>query len=103
LIAITSTPCFEVWLLLHFHYSDKPFHAAGKRSVGDQVVAAIKTKPDFDKYGKGQKGIYQMVKDKHVDALRYADQLRKHGVATGSVNPATNIDQLILVLQALPK
>jgi len=103
LIAITSTPCFEVWLLLHFDYSDKPFHAAGKRSVGDQVVAALKTKPDFDKYGKGQKGIYQMVKDKLVDALRYADQLRKHGVATGSVNPATNIDQLILALQALPK
>ena len=103
LIAITSNPCFEFWLLLHFDYSDQPFHAAGKKSVGDQVVAALKTKPDFGKYGKGQKGIYALVKDKLDDALKYADRLRKHGVATGSVNPATEIDQLILTLQALPK
>jgi phosphoglycolate phosphatase-like HAD superfamily hydrolase len=91
LIAITSNPCFEVWLLLHFGYSAQPFHAAGKKSVGDQVVAALKTKPDFSKYGKGQKGIYALVKGK-LD-----------GVATGSVNPATDIDQLVLALQALPK
>ena len=50
--AITSTPCFEVWLLLHFGYTDQPFHAAGKKSVGDQVVAALKAKPGFAKYGK---------------------------------------------------
>ncbi|NLY65622.1 MAG: RloB domain-containing protein [Alcaligenaceae bacterium] len=29
-VAITSTPCFEFWLLLHFIYTNKPFHAAGK-------------------------------------------------------------------------
>ena len=103
LIAITSNPCFEFWLLLHFGYSDQPFHAAGKKSVGDQAVAVLKTKPDFGKYGKGQKGIYALVKDKLDDALKYADRLRKHGVATGSVNPATEIDKLILTLQALPK
>ena len=103
LIAITSNPCFEVWLLLHFGYSNQPFHAAGKKSVGDQVVASLKTKPDFGKYGKGQKGIYAMVKDKLDDALRHADQLRKHGLATGSVNPAINIDELVLALQALAK
>lgn len=101
LIAITSTPCFEFWLLLHFGYSDGPFHAAGKKSVGDQVVSALKTKPGFGQYGKGQKGIYAAIKDKLDDALNYADQLRKHGVATGSVNPATDIDQLVVALQKL--
>lgn len=101
LIAITSTPCFEFWLLLHFGYSDKPFHAAGKKSVGDRVLSALKTKPGFGQYGKGQKGIYAKVKDKLDDALNYADQLRKHGVATGSVNPATDIDQLVAALQTL--
>jgi hypothetical protein len=39
LLAITSTPCFEVWLLLHFCYSDQPFHPIGRKSVGDQVPA----------------------------------------------------------------
>lgn len=102
-VAITSTPCFEVWLLLHFGYSTQAFHPAGRKSVGDQVVAALKTKPGFAKYGKGQKGIYGQLKAQLNDALTYAERLRKHGTATGSVNPATDIDQLVLAIQALAK
>lgn len=103
LVAIASTPCFEVWLLLHFGYTDQPFHAAGKKSVGDQVVSALKAKPGFAKYGKGQRGVYALLKDKLGDAITYAAQLRRHGVTTGSVNPATEIDQLVLTIQALAK
>lgn len=101
LVAITSTPCFEVWLLLHFGYTDQPFHAAGKKSVGDQVVAALKTKPGFAKYGKGQKGIFNLLENNLDDALCNSEQLRKHCLATGSVNPATDVDQLVLALRAL--
>jgi hypothetical protein len=100
-VAITSTPCFEVWLLLHFGYSAQPFHAAGRKSVGDQVVSTLKTKQGFAKYGKGQKGIYGQLKDKLDDALAHADRLRKQGVATGSINPATDVDDLVRVIQAL--
>jgi phosphoglycolate phosphatase-like HAD superfamily hydrolase len=101
LLAITSTPCFEVWLLLHFGYTTQPFHAVGKKSVGDQVVAALKTKPAFRKYGKGQNGIYNQLKDKLGDALENANRLRRHCAATGSINPATDIDELVLTLQKL--
>lgn len=101
LVAITSTPCFEVWLLLHFGYTDHPFHAAGRKSVGDQVVAALKSKLGFAKYGKGQKGIYAQLKGRLGDALDNADQLRRHCAATGSVNPATDIDSLVLALREL--
>ncbi|HOI66804.1 MAG TPA: RloB family protein [Thiomonas arsenitoxydans] len=100
-VAITSTPCFEVWLLLHFCYSEQPFHAAGKKSIGGQVVSALKTKPGFAKYGKGQKGIYGQLKAKLADALTHAERLRKHGVATGSVNPATDFDELVRAIKAL--
>lgn len=100
-VAITSTPCFEVWLLLHFGYSDQPFHAAGKKSVGDRVVAALKTKPGFEKYGKGQKGVHAQLMDKLPDALSNAERLRKHCKATGSVNPATDVDTLVKAIQAL--
>ena len=103
LVAITSAPCFGVWLLLHFGYSAQPFHAAGKKSVGDQVVAALKAKPGFAKYGKGQKGLYPQLADKLSDALDHAAQLRQHSTATGSINPATDIDKLVLVMQALAK
>lgn len=100
-VAITSNPCFEVWLLLHFGYTDQPFHSAGKRSVGDQVVAALKTKPGFAIYGKGQKGIYGQLKAKLSHALTHAERLRKHGAATGSFNPATDMDVLVKAIQAL--
>ena len=100
-VAITSTPCFEVWLLLHFGYSDQPFHAAGKKSVGDQVVATLKKKPGFAKYDKGQKGVYGLLKSKLANALNHAERLRKHGAKTGSVNPATDVDALVKAIQAL--
>lgn len=99
--AITSTPCFEVWLLLHFGYSDQPFHASGKKSVGDQVVAALKNKPGFAKYGKGQKGIYGQLKAKLADALIHAERLRQHGAKTGSTNPTTNVDELVKAIHAI--
>jgi hypothetical protein len=100
-VAITSTPCFEVWLLLHFGYSDKPFHFVGKKSVGDQVVATLKTMPGFANYGKGQKGIYGQLKDKLADALTHAYRLRRHGSDTGSNNPSTDIDELVKSIQSL--
>lgn len=100
-VAITSTPCFEVWLLLHFRYSDQPFHPAGRKSVGDQVVSALKTMPGFAKYGKGQKGVYGQLKAKLADALTHAERLRRHGAATGSINPATDADELVKAIQAL--
>jgi hypothetical protein len=100
-VAITSTPCFEVWFLLHFRYSDQPFHPAGRKSVGDQVVSALKTMPGFKKYGKGQKGVYAQLNDKLADALTHAERLRKHGAATGSINPATDVDDLVRAIQAL--
>ena len=99
--AITSTPCFEVWLLLHFGYTDQPFHVAGKKSVGDQVVAQLKKKPGMGQYGKGQQGSYRQLKDKLGTALSNAERLRQHGKDTGSTNPATDVDQLVLDLQTL--
>lgn len=100
-VAITSTPCFEVWLLLHFRYSDQPFHPAGKKSVGDQVVSALKSIPMFAKYGKGEKGVYGKLKDKLSIALENAERLRRSGAATGSINPATDADELVKAIQLL--
>jgi len=101
LVAITSTPCFEVWLLLHFLYFNQPFHPAGKKSVGDQVVSILKTKPGFANYSKGKIGVYAQLKDKLADALIHAERLRQHGMAMDSNNPATDADKLVKAIQAL--
>ena len=101
LLAITSTPCFEVWLLLHFQYSDQPFYPSGKKSVGDQVVTVLKSMHGFSKYGKGQSGIYAQLKGKLTDALANAERLREQGMAMGSINPATDVDRLVKDIQAI--
>lgn len=102
-IAITSTPCFEFWLLLHFAYTNQPFHAAGKKSIGDKVVAVLKTKPGFAKYTKGDKGVYTLLKDKLDMALGHAARLRQHNKEIRSINPATDVDRLIQEIRALEK
>lgn len=102
-VAITSIPCFEVWLLLHFDYSARSFHAAGKKSVCDQVVATLKAKPGFQRYGKGQKEIYVQLKEKLATALTHAERLRRDGAKTASINPSTNFDELVKAIQALAK
>ena len=100
-VAITSNPCFEVWLLLHFRYSDKPFHAAGQRSIGDQVVDELKTKPGFEQYGKGQTGVYAKLKPALDQALSHAQQLRVNQEQADSINPSTELDILVKAIQAL--
>lgn len=99
--AITSNPCFEFWLLLHFGYTDAAFHPAGKKSVGDQAVAELKKKAGFAAYSKGLPEIYAKLKTKLPDAIGHASRLREESAKTQSKNPATDVDVLVLDLQAL--
>jgi RloB-like protein len=99
--AITSSPCFEYWLLLHFGFTDQAFHAAGKKSVADQVVSLLKTKPGFAKYSKGQNNIYNLVKNYTNKAVTHAKRGRKNAAVTGQISPIANIDVLVTALRAL--
>ena len=47
--AITSSPCFEYWLLLHFGFTDQPFHAAGKKIHRRQPGCSITQETRFQK------------------------------------------------------
>jgi hypothetical protein len=99
--AITSTPCFEFWLLLHFGYTDKPFQKTSNKSIGDTVVDKLKTKKGFKAYDKGQQDVYKRLKDRLPTAVQAAQQLRQVAKKTGQTNPTTNVDELVLALQAL--
>jgi hypothetical protein len=105
---ITSTPCFEVWLLMHFEFSDAPFAKSGKKSVGDQVVAKLKAKSGFNQYKKGEKGFYSQLKEKLPAAIKNAKKLRTAQKNAASfpqrdANPWTNVDELVEALQDLSK
>ncbi len=99
--SITSSPCFEYWLLLHFGFTDQAFLAAGKKSVADQVVSLLKTKPGFANYSKGKDDIYSLLKDHTSKAMTHAKRGRKNAEKTGQISPLTNVDLLVMALMAL--
>ncbi len=101
--AITSSPCFEFWLLLHFGMTEQPFHAAGKKSVCDAVIIALRKMPGFKSYDKGQRGIYRLLKDKTQTAMDAAGRIRNNALANGQKDSLTYVDALVQTLQVLAR
>ncbi len=101
--AITSVPCFEFWLLLHFIYTVQPFHATGKKSICDQVIVKLKHKNRLPDYQKGDANLFEQIKDKLEKAKERAKRVRQHNQATGTDNPSTQVDELVEYLQKLKK
>lgn len=100
-VAIPSVPCFEYWLLLHFAYSRQPFHATGKKSICDCVIRELRKQPGFTNYGKGQKNIYSLLRDKTDIAIEHALRAEKDAKQTGEENPSTRVHHLVTKLQEL--
>jgi hypothetical protein len=95
--SIISVPCFEYWLLLHFENTNKPFCAAGKKSVGDQTVAALRE--HLRKYEKNT-AVYSLVSKHTGQAIKHAQGFQKE--ARGAYeNPSTMVHELVLALQTL--
>ncbi len=103
--AITSTPCFEIWLLLHFGYCARSYMPVGKRSSCTQALSELRQNPNLAGYEKGAKGIYTMFSGQEMlDAIKHAKRLMQENQRTGSDNPSTNIYELVeyLISQTSP-
>lgn len=81
-----STPCFEIWYLLHCIYTTSPF-----RNYTELVRELKKHYPQYDKVECN----IQFWIEKLKTALSNASKLRNHNNATGSINPATDVDLLV--------
>jgi hypothetical protein len=99
--AITSVPCYEFWLLLHFKRTDQPFASTQQKSICDMVIKALKKVPEMSDYGKKDKDIFDKVKDRLSDAIKNAEFVAKSNQQTGSDNPSTLFYQLVECLDAL--
>lgn len=96
-VAITSVPCFEYWLLLHFEYTTAPFHAAGTKSAGDRVVDKLrKYIPD---YQKGDGSVFAQLIDQLPRAKAHASKALIDADANNSDNPITHVHELVEYLQ----
>jgi hypothetical protein len=99
LVAITSWPCFEFWLLLHFGYSAAPFHRAGKKSSGARAMEKLAA--HVPGYNKGFKNIYELLAPMTRDAIQNAIRLQRENTRTRSTNPSTRVHELVQYLIAL--
>jgi RloB-like protein len=100
-VAITSVPCFEYWLLLHFGFTDKPFESAGSKSACEKLISILRTKPNLKSYGKGNSGVYAALRDKTGIAIEAAGRLTNGESVSCHRNPSTRVYELVQTLQAL--
>ena len=103
--AITTTPCFEFWLLLHFGYTAKSYAATTQKSPCDCANADLQTywKKAFGvEYGKNKRDIYPSLKGgKATAAIQHAKRLTDENLKIDSNNPQTNMHELVECLQTL--
>jgi hypothetical protein len=101
--AITSVPCFEVWILLHFTYTTHAFIAAGGDSNCALVIEKLDKKGRIPGYEKGSKDIFNVLRDKLETAIKNAGLLEDFHKTSGTDNPSTKVHKLILHLKSLKR
>ena len=99
IFAITSNPCFEYWLLLHYEYTTRCFVATQKKSLCEQVISEL-TK-HFINYEKGQNNIFAQTRFRVESAIKNAKLLKQYHHTSGTNSPATNIHELVEYLHEL--
>jgi len=90
--AITSTPCYEIWLLLHFQYSTRPYYRSGNKSAADNLINDLEK---MISYKKSDVDWFDNLIAKLDDAMENAKKLEEHNSKTKSNNPSTEIHKLI--------
>nr|WP_281720000.1 RloB family protein [Nitrosomonas nitrosa] len=100
-IAITSVPCFEYWLLLHYTYTTRPYMAASNKSVCKQVETELKE--HMPSYTKGQEGIFSALFDRLNNANKHAQRALQEADRNNTDNPSTHVYKLVAFLQNIRK
>lgn len=97
--AVTSVPCFEYWLLLHFAYTTKPFAPSGARTAADEVISELKQHiPD---YQKGARSIFAQLIKWTDQAIQHAERANRQADQNDTDNPTTSVHELVTYLQNL--
>lgn len=97
--AITSVPCFEFWLLLHFVHTDQPFNSQPGNSAAKQVLTRLHQ--HLQDYRKGGRGLFKRLLPRLEQAKNRATGISEKNVAAGSDNPSTKVQELVEYLQNL--
>lgn len=97
--SITSVPCFEYWLLLHFIYTTRPFVALPGNSAGNQVLAELRKY--LPEYQKGRQTLFTEMMDQLEFATRNAQRTLREANASGTDNPTTRVHELVYFMRGI--
>jgi len=96
---ITSVPCFEYWLLLHFTFTTKPYARSEWVSPGDQVLKDLKK--HLPTYRKGSQHLYWQLMPLTDLAIRHAERACQAAAQNQTDNPSTQVHRLVTYLRTL--
>lgn len=95
--AITSVPCFEYWLLLHFVYTTAPLSSVGGVSIGAGVLQELHNV--WPEYTKALEGTFASrlpeLEFAKANAIRSLEEAKRNHTD----NPSTRIHELVDYLQ----
>ncbi|MCB2184653.1 MAG: RloB family protein [Desulfobulbaceae bacterium] len=100
ILATTSVPCFEFWILLHFTYTTKQFDT-GPGSICANVISDLKN--HMPGYEKGDLNTYHATKNLLQTAILNATKVEHHCETGGTDMPSTKMHELVEYLQNLKK
>jgi len=98
IIAITSVPCFEFWLLLHYVYTTKQFDTHHGSICANVILDLRKHIPD---YNKCNINIYQITRDRMDNAIEHSKKVLSHCKTGGTDMPSTKVHELVKYLKKL--
>ena len=93
---VCSTPCFEVWYLMHFRYSTGP------------ILSSRKVLEEMEKYVPGYEkssGIYHKIRNMTMTAIHNAERIEAYhdmdGIRKKSIkrNPGTEVHEIVRILE----
>lgn len=88
-----SNPCFEIWLRLHFGFTDRGFTAVGNKTACDAVEDEL-LKHEL-RYRRGQEGLFGLFARRVDDAVTNSRRLEASNRSTGSSNPSCTVHELV--------
>ncbi|MFW2176704.1 MULTISPECIES: RloB family protein [unclassified Moraxella] len=96
IIPVYTFPCIELWFILHFEFYDKPFVSTQLNSIGTNVKdALVNYTPN---YYETNESCINSIAGNYKTAIFNATELFKQQQKVDSINPITNIHQLVLLL-----
>lgn len=101
--AIQSTPCFELWLLLHIRYTTRNYRDSSTYSCCDAITREIDKfmQDEFNlTYSKNSTNIFENFRGRLGAALIHADKLAAYNKVCDSQDPSTNVQILVQELFA---